>query len=92
MIVPLVLLLYHFNMPGVLMWTYEYCYWTVGDLLCVCARENSGEHWYSRPSKHVSPRRDQQRLTQAASCERSLKRPTSFLSEWASRPSKRGLA
>jgi len=38
------------------------CYWTV-------ARENSVEHWFSRPSEHVSPRRDQQRLTQATSRE-----------------------
>jgi len=30
-----------------------------GDLLNVCARENNGEHWFSRPSEHVSPRRDQ---------------------------------
>jgi len=22
------------------------------------ARENSGEHWFSRPSEYVSPRRD----------------------------------
>jgi len=28
-------------------------------LRCVTiARENSGEHWFSRPSEHVSPRRD----------------------------------
>jgi len=33
------------------------------------ARENSGEHWFSRPSEHVSPRRDQQRLAQATSRE-----------------------
>jgi len=31
----------------------------------------SGEHWFSRPSEHVSPRRDQQMLAQAASCGHS---------------------
>jgi len=45
-------------MLGVLMRTCEWYYWTIGDLLCVCAGENSGEHWFSRPNEHVSPRRD----------------------------------
>jgi len=49
------------------------------NLLGVCARENSGEHWFSRPSEHGSPRRDQQRLTQDISCKRSLRWPTLLL-------------
>ncbi|QCD92900.1 hypothetical protein DEO72_LG5g969 [Vigna unguiculata] len=28
-----------------------------GSCLWVVARENSGEHWFSRPSEHVSPKR-----------------------------------
>jgi len=30
---------------------FELCCWPI-------ARENSGEHWFSRPSDYVSPRRD----------------------------------
>jgi len=54
----LVLLFYHYNMFGVLIWTCEWHYWTIGDLLGVCAWESSGEHWFSCPNEHVSPKRD----------------------------------
>ena len=55
------------------------------NLLGVCARENSGENWFSRPSEYGSPRRDQQRLAPDASRERSFRPPTLLLSERASR-------
>ncbi|QCD89518.1 hypothetical protein DEO72_LG4g465 [Vigna unguiculata] len=50
-------------------------------LLYACTRENSGELWFSCPSEHVSPMRDQQKLAEAASRERSLRREGSLLSE-----------
>jgi len=45
-------IIYCFELIKCRMVLFGLCYWTV-------ARENSGEHWFSRPSKHVSPRRDQ---------------------------------
>ncbi|QCD82932.1 hypothetical protein DEO72_LG2g3274 [Vigna unguiculata] len=54
-------------------------------IVCVSERSASlfsrGELWFSRPSEPVSPRRDQQRLAQDVSRERSLRRPTLLLSE-----------
>jgi len=86
------LLFYRYNMLVVLIGMCERPCWTMCGQLCVCIRKNNGELWFSRPSEHVSLRRDQQRLAQAASYERSLRRPTWFLSKRASRPSERGLA
>jgi len=30
----------------------------LGSCCGTVARENNGKHWFSRPSEHVSPRRD----------------------------------
>ena len=81
MCIRFMLLFCRYNMLGVLVWLCEKHYWTMCGLLYACTRENSGELWFSRPSEHVSPRRDQQRLAQAASREQSLKRDGSHLSE-----------
>jgi len=45
------------------------------------ARENSGEHWFSRPSELALPRRDQQRLAQVLLLDLSLRRGVLLLSE-----------
>jgi len=34
------------------------CLNCLGHVWATVAQENSGEHWFSRPSEHVSPRRD----------------------------------
>jgi len=78
------LLFYRYNMLGVLIRMCERHYWTMCGLLCVCTCENSGELWFSRPSEHVLPKRDQQRLAQAASAQ-----ATHVLSEQASVSPKR---
>jgi len=58
--------------------------WFLGclDLLWICARENSGEHRFSRPSEHVSPRWDYWELAWVFLREVSPGRHIPFI--WAS--------